>query len=143
MQAALLSHTVECRAGPVAEQVLLLENIGTSLQVGPTQLASLHKLLVQATTMLHMKSVPDLYVRQNPVPNAYTLAIAGRRPFVVVHTALLELLEPAEVQVQLQATCLPMHVQLEDALISVPAVGTAHECQIVWIAFQHHQSESG
>ncbi|KAK9787735.1 hypothetical protein WJX73_002112 [Symbiochloris irregularis] len=84
--------------GPVAEQVLLLENIGTSLLVGPTQLASLHKLLVQATTTLHMKNVPDLYVRQNPVPNAYTLAIAGRRPFVVVHTALLELLEPAEVQ---------------------------------------------
>lgn len=35
---------------------------------------------------------------QNPVPNAYTLAIAGRKPFVVVHTALLELLTPAEVQ---------------------------------------------
>jgi hypothetical protein len=33
------------------------------------------------------------------VPNAYTLAIAGRKPFVVVHTALLELLTPAEVQV--------------------------------------------
>ena len=38
---------------------------------------------------------------QNPVPNAYTLAIAGRKPFVVVHTALLELLEPLEVQVRL------------------------------------------
>ena len=36
---------------------------------------------------------------QNPVPNAYTLAIGGRKPFVVVHTALLELLEPLEVQV--------------------------------------------
>jgi Zn-dependent protease with chaperone function len=35
---------------------------------------------------------------QNPVPNAYTLAIAGRKPFIVVHTALLELLSPAEVQ---------------------------------------------
>lgn len=37
---------------------------------------------------------------QNPVPNAYTLAIAGRKPFIVVHTALLELLTPAEVQVR-------------------------------------------
>ena len=36
---------------------------------------------------------------QNPVPNAYTLAIGGRKPFIVVHTALLELLEPGEVQV--------------------------------------------
>ena len=41
---------------------------------------------------------------QNPVPNAYTLAIAGRKPFVVVHTALLELLEPLEVQVRLHLT---------------------------------------
>lgn len=41
---------------------------------------------------------PELYVRQNPVPNAYTLAIAGRKPFVVIHTALIELLNPAEVQ---------------------------------------------
>lgn len=36
---------------------------------------------------------------QNPAPNAYTLAIAGRKPFIVVHTALLELLTPAELQV--------------------------------------------
>ncbi len=35
---------------------------------------------------------------QNPSPNAYTLAIAGRKPFIVVHSALLELMEPAEVQ---------------------------------------------
>lgn len=87
-------------AGPVAEQVLLLENIGTSLKVGPDQLASLHQLLLQATTTLQLQQTPDLYIRQHPVPNAYTLAIAGRKPFVVVHTALLELLEPNEVQVR-------------------------------------------
>lgn len=36
---------------------------------------------------------------QNPLPNAYTLAIAGRKPFIVLHTALLDLLTPEEVQV--------------------------------------------
>lgn len=41
---------------------------------------------------------PDLYIRQNPTPNAYTLAIAGRKPFIVVHTSLVELLTPAELQ---------------------------------------------
>ncbi|KAI3431473.1 hypothetical protein D9Q98_004525 [Chlorella vulgaris] len=83
--------------GPVAEQVLLLENMGTSLKAGPDQLPSLHRLLTEAAAILQMDA-PDLYVRQNPVPNAYTLAIAGRKPFVVVHTALLELLTPEEVQ---------------------------------------------
>jgi len=37
-------------------------------------------------------------VRQSPTPNAYTLAINGKRPFVVVHTSLIELLTPAELQ---------------------------------------------
>ena len=70
--------------GPVAEQVLLLENVGTSVQVGPSQLPSLHKLLVQAASTLQLAgNCPDLYVRQSPTPNAYTLAIAGRKPFVV------------------------------------------------------------
>lgn len=35
-------------AGPVAEQVLLLENISTSIKIGPEQLPSVHKLLVEA-----------------------------------------------------------------------------------------------
>lgn len=49
--------------GPVAEQVLLLENIGTSLKVGPKQLSSLNTLLLQACQILQM-TPPDLYIRQ-------------------------------------------------------------------------------
>lgn len=47
-----------------------------------------------------MDTVPDLYVRQSPHPNAYTLAINGKRPFIVVHTALVELLGPQELKVK-------------------------------------------
>ena len=42
--------------------------------------------------------VPELYLRQHPVANAYTFALRGRRPFIVIHTALVELLTTAEVQ---------------------------------------------
>eukprot|EP00271_Cylindrocystis_brebissonii_P019160 TRINITY_DN5720_c0_g1_i1.p1 TRINITY_DN5720_c0_g1~~TRINITY_DN5720_c0_g1_i1.p1 ORF type:complete len:414 (+),score=41.51 TRINITY_DN5720_c0_g1_i1:230-1471(+) len=83
--------------GPVAEQMMLLENMGTSVLVGPSQLSRLHELMVEAAEILNMPA-PDLYVRQSPVPNAYTLAITGQRPFVVVHTALVDLLSPAEIQ---------------------------------------------
>lgn len=83
--------------GPVAEQVLLLENISTSIKIGNDQLPNTYKLLLDAAHVLEMDA-PELYVRQNPIPNAYTLAIAGRKPFIVVHTALLELLTPAELQ---------------------------------------------
>lgn len=35
---------------------------------------------------------------QNAFPNAYTLAIAGKQPFIMLNTGLLELLTPEELQ---------------------------------------------
>ncbi|RZS01036.1 hypothetical protein BHM03_00030834 [Ensete ventricosum] len=61
------------------------------------QLPGLHKLMIEAAKVLDTEA-PDLYVRQNPVPNAYTLAISGRKPFIVVHTSLVELLTRRELQ---------------------------------------------
>lgn len=61
------------------------------------QLPELHNLMIEACTILNLEP-PDLYVRQSPVPNAYTLAISGKKPFVVVHTSLVELLTRKELQ---------------------------------------------
>lgn len=83
--------------GPIAEQFFYLDNISTSVLVGPTQLPDLHQLLSEACQVLDM-ALPQLYVRQHPVPNAYTFAMRGRQPFIVVHTALLDLLTPPEIQ---------------------------------------------
>lgn len=83
--------------GSIAEQVMFLENIGTSLLVSKDQLPELHQLMLEAAEILNVEA-PDLYVRQNPIPNAYTLAISGKRPFVVVHTSLIELLSRKELQ---------------------------------------------
>lgn len=54
--------------------------------------------MFEAAEILNIEA-PDLYVRQSPVPNAYTLAISGKKPFVVVHTSLVELLSRKELQV--------------------------------------------
>ncbi|XP_021713784.1 uncharacterized protein LOC110681922 isoform X1 [Chenopodium quinoa] len=83
--------------GSIAEQVMFLENIGTSLLVSKNQLPELHQLMLEAAEILNVEP-PDLYVRQSPTPNAYTLAISGKRPFVVVHTSLIELLSRKELQ---------------------------------------------
>ncbi|KAM6573178.1 hypothetical protein CsatA_017258 [Cannabis sativa] len=83
--------------GSVSEQVMLLENIGTSVLVSENQLPELHQLMIEAAKILNIES-PDLYVRQSPVPNAYTLAISGKKPFIVVHTSLVELLTRKELQ---------------------------------------------
>lgn len=83
--------------GSIAEQVMVLENIGTSVLVSENQLSELHQLMVQSAEALKIEA-PDLYVRQSPVPNAYTLAVNGKKPFVVVHTSLIELLSRKELQ---------------------------------------------
>ena len=61
------------------------------------QLPDLHELLLEACKILDLEP-PQLYIRQNPIPNAYTFAMRGKQPFIVIHTSLIELLTPDEIQ---------------------------------------------
>ncbi|NJO41336.1 MAG: M48 family metallopeptidase [Cyanobacteria bacterium CRU_2_1] len=83
--------------GSVAEQFFYVQNIASSVLVGEQQLPHLHKLLIEACQILDLEP-PQLYVRQHPVPNAYTFAMRGKQPFIVLHTSLIELLMPEEIQ---------------------------------------------
>ncbi|PSR15099.1 peptidase M48 [filamentous cyanobacterium CCP3] len=92
-----LDVMVRMALAPLAERVFHLDHLASSVQVSDRQLPELHQSLVEACQILDLEA-PQLYVRQNPVPNAYTFAMRGERPFIVIHTALLELLTPAETQ---------------------------------------------
>ncbi len=83
--------------GPLAEQLFYVENIASSVLVGEQQLPQFHNLLLEACQNLELEP-PQLYVRQHPVPNAYTFAMRGKQPFIVLHTSLIELLTPEEIQ---------------------------------------------
>lgn len=83
--------------GPVGEQFFYLNNIAGSILVGENQLPQLHKLLLEACEILDLEP-PQLYVQQNPTPNAYTFAMRGKQPFIVLHTSLIDMLRPEEVQ---------------------------------------------
>ncbi|WP_293123362.1 M48 family metallopeptidase [Microcoleus sp. bin38.metabat.b11b12b14.051] len=83
--------------GQLGEQFFMLENLASSVQVGENQLPHLHQLLVEACKTLDLE-VPQLYVRQHPMPNAYTFAMRGKQPFVVMHTSLIDLLTDEEVK---------------------------------------------
>ncbi|HIK03953.1 MAG TPA: M48 family metallopeptidase [Trichormus sp. M33_DOE_039] len=83
--------------GPMAEQVFYVENIASSVLVGENQLPELHNLLIEACKILDIEP-PQLYVRQHPAPNAYTFAMRGKQPFVVLHTSLIDILTPEEIQ---------------------------------------------
>jgi Zn-dependent protease with chaperone function len=83
--------------GPLAEQIFYLDNIASSVLVSEQQLPDLHKLLIEACEILDLEP-PQLYIRQHPVPNAYTFAMRGKQPFIVVHTSLIDLLTLEEIQ---------------------------------------------
>lgn len=83
--------------GPLAEQFFYVENIAASVLVGEQQLPQYHQLLLQACQTLDLEP-PQLYIRQHPVPNAYTFAMRGKQPFIVLHTSLIDLLNPEEIQ---------------------------------------------
>jgi Zn-dependent protease with chaperone function len=82
---------------PVAERFFYLENLASGILVGDRQLPDLHKSLLEACAILDLEP-PQLYIRQNPAPNAYTFAMRGKKPFIVLHSSLIDLLTPAEVQ---------------------------------------------
>jgi Zn-dependent protease with chaperone function len=92
-----LDIIIRTALGGVAEQFFYMENIATSIRVSDRQLPDLHASLTEACEVLDLE-VPHLYIKQNPVPNAYTMAIRGQQPFIVIHTALLDLLTPDEIQ---------------------------------------------
>ena len=92
-----LDVAIRSLLGPVAEQFFYLNNIASSVLVGEKQLPDLHKLLLDACQTLDVEP-PQLYVQQNPVPNAYTFAMRGKQPFMVIHTSLIEILTPEEIQ---------------------------------------------
>ncbi|MGK7914497.1 MAG: M48 family metallopeptidase [Prochloraceae cyanobacterium] len=92
-----LDVAIRSLLGPVAEQFFYLNNIASSVLVGEKQLPDLHKLLLDACKTLDVEP-PQLYVQQNPVPNAYTFAMRGKQPFMVIHTSLIEILTPEEIQ---------------------------------------------
>jgi Zn-dependent protease with chaperone function len=82
---------------PIAEQFFYLQNIASSILVSEQQLPELHFLLLEACRVLDLE-LPQLYVHQHSVPNAYTFAMRGKQPFIVLHTSLIELLTPEEIQ---------------------------------------------
>jgi len=69
------------------EQLIYVENNEQMIRAGTGSFGSLHKLLVRCSEILSCP-VPDLYVTNSPVLNAYT--VGHRRTCLVLHSALVE-----------------------------------------------------
>jgi Zn-dependent protease with chaperone function len=92
-----LDHLIRNILAPVGDQFFYLQNIAGSVLVGEKQLPEFYQLLLESCKILDLE-VPQLYIKQNPIPNAYTFAMRGKQPFIVLHTSLIEILTLEEIQ---------------------------------------------
>lgn len=78
-------------AGFITERGVRQLFLANAVQVGPAQRPRLHALLGDVCATLDWTERPDLYVTQSQKVNAY--AIGFERPFIVITSGALELLE--------------------------------------------------
>jgi Zn-dependent protease with chaperone function len=72
---------------------------GNAIRIGPTQFPKLWHLHAEVTTTFDWPEVPELYVSQTPFFNAGAYGID--QPFIVLHSAAIELLDDDELRVLL------------------------------------------
>ncbi len=83
-------------SGLLPERSLRLLFLSESVRVGETQFPHLHAMLRDACYILDLEKVPQMYVQQDPNPNA--LCIGLDEPIIVVTTGLVELLDEEEMR---------------------------------------------
>eukprot|EP00578_Thalassiosira_sp_NH16_P004466 CAMPEP_0181136942 /NCGR_PEP_ID=MMETSP1071-20121207/33450_1 /TAXON_ID=35127 /ORGANISM="Thalassiosira sp., Strain NH16" /LENGTH=271 /DNA_ID=CAMNT_0023223681 /DNA_START=126 /DNA_END=938 /DNA_ORIENTATION=- len=79
----------------------LAEEAIRAVKVSPDQMPELYKSMEEASGLLDLKVVPELYIQSSAQANAFTLALEGRDnkpPIVVVTSALLDRCTDDEVQ---------------------------------------------
>ena len=72
---------------------------GNAVRIGPQQFPTLWHLHTEVTTTFDWPAVPELYVSQTPFFNAGAYGID--QPFIVIHSAAIELLDQDELRVLL------------------------------------------
>ncbi len=75
------------------EQFFRMTNLASNVHVTGNMLPNLQEILKAACKILDVPE-PDLYIETNPLPNAYTYG--DTRPFIVVTTGLLDVMDDEE-----------------------------------------------
>lgn len=83
-------------AGLFSERAIRLMFLGGSVRVGESQYRHVHDMLRDGAYILDLPEVPELYVTQDPAPNA--MAIGVDHPFIVLNTGLIDLLDDEELR---------------------------------------------
>jgi len=78
------------------ERALRRSILGSAVRLGEDQLSHVWRAHARAYATLDLEPVPDLYLTQHPLANALT--VGAGRPVVVVHSELVQLLDPEQLR---------------------------------------------
>jgi Zn-dependent protease with chaperone function len=70
--------------------------LASSVRASNEQFPQLYELLLDGASILDLPEVPEMFISQNPVPNA--MALGSDKPFIVVTTGLVDLLDIEEMR---------------------------------------------
>jgi Zn-dependent protease with chaperone function len=87
---------LKAMSGLFNERAVRLVHLGSAIRVDERQFARLHTLLAEVGRVLDADELPELYVSANPVPGAITIGM--NKPFVVVSSGLVDLLDDEEMR---------------------------------------------
>jgi|GEM_PF-96407 len=80
----------------IHERRARLEFLSCSVRVNERQFPRVNALFEEACQTLDLDRRPELFITQTPIPNAFAYGID--KPFVVVHSSLIDLLDDRELQ---------------------------------------------
>ncbi|MFC7385734.1 M48 family metallopeptidase [Sphaerisporangium rhizosphaerae] len=83
-------------SGLFSERRLRLMFLGSSVRASETQFRALYDMGRDSAYILDLHRIPEVYVQQDPRPNA--MAIGFDDPFIVVNTGLLDLMDEEELR---------------------------------------------
>src|SRR6266568_4369148 len=79
-----------------SDRSLRLLFLASSVRASTEQFPHLYELLLDGSSILDLPEVPELFISQDPIPNAMTLG--SDKPFIVITTGLVDLLDTEELR---------------------------------------------
>ncbi|MCO5974751.1 M48 family metallopeptidase [Actinoallomurus soli] len=83
-------------AGLFSERAIRLMFLGGTVRAGERQYRHIHDIVRDSAYILDLPKVPEVYVTQDPAPNAMTIGVDN--PFIVLNTGLIDLLDDEELR---------------------------------------------
>ncbi len=83
-------------AGLFSDRSLRLLFLASSVRASEQQFPQLYQMLLDGAYVLDLPRVPELYITQDPLVNA--MAIGTDKPFIVITTGLVDLMDPEEIR---------------------------------------------